>query len=316
MASLVRAFAPSKVNLALSVGAPGADGMHPISSWMATTRFGDDLALKRLPPGTPSRYAIEWHDDARRRTEIDWKLAKDLAVRAHRALEERLGRELPVQMRLQKRIPVGGGLGGGSSNAAAMLRALDALFDLRLRPAFLEHLGSTLGSDVPFLVRGGSAIVGGLGESLAPAAQHRTHLVLVFPDAQCPTGAVYKAFDALRRDARVEAARVRALAEAGASADSPFNDLADAACHVAPLLAEVRAGVEELARQAVHVSGSGSTLFLVCDSAVHADVLADAIETKLGHPALSTVTAPTPAEEVDGEPRVEEPEGSYYGDDE
>ena len=109
MPSLVRAFAPSKVNLALSVGAPGADGMHPISSWMVTTRFGDDLALKRLPPGTPSRYAIEWHDDARRRTEIDWRLAKDLAVRAHRALEERLGRELPVQMRLQKRIPVGEG---------------------------------------------------------------------------------------------------------------------------------------------------------------------------------------------------------------
>ena len=144
MPSVVRAFAPSKVNLALSVGAPGTDGMHPIASWMVTTRFGDDLTVKRLPPGTPSRYAIEWHDEALRRTEIDWKLAKDLAVRAHGALEQRLGRELPVQMRLQKRIPVGGGLGGGSSNAAAMLRALDALFDLRLRPQFLEHLSTLI----------------------------------------------------------------------------------------------------------------------------------------------------------------------------
>lgn len=304
MPSVVRAFAPSKVNLALSVGAPGADGMHPIASWMVTTRFGDDLTVKRLPPGTPSRYAIEWHDEALRRTEIDWKLAKDLAVRAHGALEQRLGRELPVQMRLQKRIPVGGGLGGGSSNAAAMLRALDALFDLRLRPQFLEHLSMQLGSDVPFLVQGGSAVVEGLGERLDRAAGHRTHLVLVFPDAQCPTGAVYRAFDALRADARVDAQRVRELAERGAAADTPFNDLALAACHVAPRLAEVRAEVEGFARQPVHVSGSGSTLFLVCDSAVHADVLADAIGEKVGVPAVSTVTSPTPVEEVDGEPRV------------
>lgn len=312
MPSVVRAYAPSKVNLALSVGSPDAGGMHPISSWMVTTRFGDELTLKRLPPGTPSRYAIEWHDDACRRTDIDWKISRDLAVRAHRALEERLGRELPVQLRLQKRIPVGGGLGGGSSNAGAMLRALDALFDLRLRPQFLEHLAQPLGSDVPFLVQGGSAIVEGLGERISAAADHRTHLVLAFPDAQCPTGAVYRAFDGLRGDARVDAARVRGLAERGATADSPFNDLADAACHVSPRLAEVRADIEAHARQAVHVSGSGSTLFLVCDSAVHADVLADTIGERLGIPAVATVTAPPAIEEVDGEPRVSEP---VYGDD-
>jgi 4-diphosphocytidyl-2-C-methyl-D-erythritol kinase len=312
MPSVVRAYAPAKVNLALSVGAPDASGMHPIASWMVTTRFADELTLKRLLPGTPSRYAIEWHDDAPRKTDIDWKISKDLAVRAHRALEERLGRELPTQLRLQKRIPVGGGLGGGSSNAGAMLRALDALFDLRLRAEFLEHLSEQLGSDVPFLVQGGSAIVEGRGERLARAADHRTHLVLAFPDAQCPTGAVYKAFDALRGDARVDAARVRELAERGANADSPFNDLADAACHVSPLLAEVRADIESLARQAVHVSGSGSTLFLVCDSAVHADVLADTIGEKLGIPAVSTVTSLPSPEEVDGEPRVVEP---MYGDD-
>ncbi len=311
MPSVVRAFAPSKVNLALSVGAPGADGMHPISSWMVTTRFGDDLTVKRLAPGTPSRYAIEWHEDALRKTEIDWRISKDLAVRAHLALEQRLQRELPVQVRLQKRIPVGGGLGGGSSNAAAMLRALDALFDLRLRVGFLEHLAEPLGSDVPFLVQGGSAIVEGLGERLAPSAEHRTHLVLVFPDAQCPTGAVYRAFDGLRAEARVDADRVRGLAAVGATAgegaSAPFNDLAEAACLVAPRLAEVRAAVESHARQPVHVSGSGSTLFLVCDSAVHADVLADSIGVRLGLPAVSTVTARPPVEEVDGEPRVVEP---------
>ncbi len=307
MPSVVQAFAPSKVNLALSVGAPDASGMHPLASWMVTTRFGDDLTLKRLLPGTPSRYAIEWHGDAPRKSDIDWKISKDLAVRAHLALEQKLGRELPVQMRLQKRIPVGGGLGGGSSDAGAMLRALDALFDLRLRPDFLEHIAQPLGSDVPFLVRGGSAIVEGLGERISRAADHRAHLVLAFPDIQCPTGPVYKTFDALRGpDARVDADRVRGLAESGANADNPFNDLAAAACAIAPQLAELRAQVEALARQPVHVSGSGSTLFLVCDDSFHAEALAGSIEMKFGIPAVSTVTAPPPPEDVDGEPRVME----------
>jgi 4-diphosphocytidyl-2-C-methyl-D-erythritol kinase len=313
MPSIVRAFAPSKVNLALSVGAPDAEGMHGISSWMVTTRFCDDLTVKRLLPGTPSRYAIEWHETARRRTPIDWKLANDLMVRAHRMLEERLGHELPVQVHLQKRIPVGGGLGGGSSNAAAMLRALDALFELRLRPQFLEHLAERLGSDVPFLVRGGSAVAEGRGERIEMLEAQRIHLVLAFPDAQCPTGRVYREFDALRPDARIDAERVRALAASEARVESPFfNDLADAACVVAPGLAAARADLAELARQPVHVSGSGSSLFLVCDSAVHADVLADSIETKLGLPAIATVTAPPPIEEVDGEARAE---ATHSGDD-
>ncbi|MFM7051537.1 MAG: 4-(cytidine 5'-diphospho)-2-C-methyl-D-erythritol kinase [Planctomycetota bacterium] len=304
MASTASAHAPAKVNLALSVGAPRADGMHEIASWMVTTAFGDDLMLRRLPAGTPSRYAIQWAADARRRTEIDWSVAKDLAVRAHLALETALGRTLPVQMLLEKRIPVGGGLGGGSSNAAAMLRALDALFDLRLRREYLEEVARTLGSDVPFLVRGGSAIVEGLGERLSDATIHETHLVLVFPEAQCPTGRVYRVFDEVRRDARVDAARVRALAGARPAADTPFNDLADAACTVAPILDELRGQIERLVRQPVHVSGSGSTLFLVAYDPFHAEALAGSVEMKLGLPAVSTVTAHVREEHVDGEPRV------------
>jgi 4-diphosphocytidyl-2-C-methyl-D-erythritol kinase len=303
MPSVVSAHAPAKVNLALSVGAPRPDGMHEIASWMATVDFGDDLLLKRLAPGTPSRYAIQWAADARRKSEIDWPVAKDLAVRAHLALESALGLALPVQMRLDKRIPVGGGLGGGSSNAGAMLRALDALFDLRLRAEYLETIARSLGSDVPFLVRGGSAFVEGLGERLSPAPSRAVHLVLAFPDAQCPTGQVYRTFDALANEARVDAARVRALASGAMSADAPFNDLADAACAVAPALAELRDEIARLARQPVHVSGSGSTLFLVADDDFHAEALAGSIEMRLGIPAVKTVTAPTRAEEIDGEVR-------------
>jgi 4-diphosphocytidyl-2-C-methyl-D-erythritol kinase len=308
MSSVVVSIAPAKVNLALSVSPPIEGGMHEIASWMVTTAFADELEVKRLPADRPSRFSIDWHDEARRRSDIDWLIRKDLAVRAHALLEAKIGCALPIQLRLRKRIPVGGGLGGGSSNAAAMLRALDALFDLRLRAEYLETISRELGSDVPFLVRGGSALVEGTGERLTRVAMPVVHLVLVFPPIACPTGPVYHAFDRLRPDARLDGPRVRGLVEAGESgwlrADMPFNDLADAALEVAPALGELRAQVEGVARSPVHVSGSGSTLFIVCDSPIHAEALAGAIEKQVGVPAVATVTAPTPLEEVDGEPRA------------
>jgi 4-diphosphocytidyl-2-C-methyl-D-erythritol kinase len=308
MPTVVLSSSPAKVNLALSVSPPNGAGMHEIASWMVTTSFADTLEVKRLAADRPSRFSIDWHDDARRRTDIDWPIRKDLAVRAHALLEQKLGCTLPIQLRLQKRIPVGGGLGGGSSNAAAMLRALDALFDLRLRAEYLETVSRELGSDVPFLVRGGSALVEGTGERLARVAVPEVHLVLVFPAVACPTGPVYQTFDRMRPDARLDAPRVRAVldaADAGAlRPDMPFNDLADAACAIAPELSALRARLAAIAESPVHVSGSGSTLFIVCDSAIHAEALAGAIEMKAGVPAIATVTAPTPLEEVDGEPRA------------
>jgi len=260
--------------------------------------------VKRLLPDRFSRYSIDWHVEARRRSDIDWSIRKDLAVRAHLLLEERLGRKFPVQLKLEKRIPVGGGLGGGSSNGAAMLRAVDALFELNLRSEYLETLARELGSDVPFLVRGGHAIVEGTGETLEPVDVTETHLVLVFPEIQCPTGAVYRAFDALRPGALLEPARVRALAGDRIAPHAPFNDLAPAACAVAPALAETIAKVTAVAELPVHVSGSGSTLFVVCDSDIHAEVLAGAIEMRTGTPAIATRTAAPAPEMLDGELRA------------
>ena len=112
--------APAKLNLALSVGPPDQRGMHPICTWMVTISLCDDLLVTRLDEGRLSRYAILWHPDALRPLEIDWPVPRDLAVRAHLALEQHVGRPLPVQLKLDKRIPVGGGLGGGSSDAAAI----------------------------------------------------------------------------------------------------------------------------------------------------------------------------------------------------
>jgi 4-diphosphocytidyl-2-C-methyl-D-erythritol kinase len=298
MRPTVHALSPAKLNLALSVGRPQASGMHPISSWMVTVDLHDELLLEALEPDSLSLYAIVWHADAKRRSDIDWSISKDLAVRAHGLLEAHVGRKLPVKMRLEKRIPVGGGLGGGSSNAAAMLRAVNQLHDLGLSVDTLADLAKSLGSDVPFLVRGGSAVVEGLGETLHDMPMPAdTHAVLVLPEAACPTGPVYRAFDALRPDAALQGARVHAMAKRASAPEhhEPFNDLADAALEVAPRLRGEREEISELIDRPVHVSGSGSTLFFLCNGAVESELLAGAVAERMGLPCIPVRVVPTPA---------------------
>lgn len=280
---VVERRAPAKVNLALSVGAAREDGMHPIASWMARVDLADELEVTRLEEGYLSRYAILWHSDAAWATPIDWSITRDLAVRAHLALEEEVGEPLPVQMKLSKRIPVGGGLGGGSADAAAMLSAVVELFGLEVSRERLVEIAMGLGSDVAYFLEPGAAYVGGLGDEVERTGAVSGDVVLVMPRFGCATGAVYRRFDeracrGLRED------EVRAMAR-GAVVDpgSLFNDLGDAAVDVSPRLGDVIEGVEGVSGGApVHVSGSGSTLFVVCDGVREARRLAGRVEEALG----------------------------------
>ena len=284
----ITAQPPAKLNLALTVGGPDGRGMHPICSLMVTISLCDDLLVTRLADTRLSRYAILWHADAPRRRPIDWPTKSDLAVRAHLALEKQVGRALPVQMKLEKRIPVGGGLGGGSSDAAAMLRAVNGLFELGLADDELRGIAAGLGSDVPFFVTGGSAIVHGLGERIDTLDDaHPLDAVVVFPDAACPTGEVYGAFDRLAGDAVLRADDVRALASGPVRPDAVFNDLAAAALDVVPALAEPLGQLAELAERPAHVAGSGSSLFVLCDDELHAEHLATAVRQRLKLPAVA-----------------------------
>ncbi|MBI1190139.1 MAG: hypothetical protein GC200_05585 [Tepidisphaera sp.] len=200
-----RAYA--KINLMLSVGPPlppGAShaGYHPIASWFAPISLWDDVEVTR---GAPS-VSIEWASDAPRPTPIDWPPEKDLAVRALRALEAHAGRTLDAKLVVRKRIPVGGGLGGGSSDAAAALLAVRNAFALDIDDAALGAIAARLGSDVSYFLdteRDGPeqaprpAFVEGLGEHIERSPRRRGRLVLVVPEFGCATGPVYKAFDEL-----------------------------------------------------------------------------------------------------------------------
>jgi 4-diphosphocytidyl-2-C-methyl-D-erythritol kinase len=296
MTGAIAVQAPAKLNLALSVGPPDADGMHPICSWMVTVDLCDELLVTALPQDRLSRYAVLWHADAHRRSEIDWPLTRDLAVQAHLALEQRLNRRLPVQLKLEKRIPVGGGLGGGSSDAAAMLRATNELFGLGLSADELREVAAGLGSDVPFFIGGGSAIVEGFGERIEPHDEVRElHAVLVFPDAACPTGHVYAAYDERGpQPLRADAVRALAADRGPLRSEAVFNDLADAAVDLTPALREPADELSRLAECPARVAGSGSSLFVLCDSEVHAIHLADAVREQLGLPAVAVRSAPAP----------------------
>lgn len=288
MGESVTISAPAKLNLALAVGPAGPDGMHPVCTWMVTVDLCDELLVTRLPDDRLSRYAVLWHAEAGRASEIDWSMTRDLAVRAHRALEQHTGRHLPVQMKLSKRIPIGGGLGGGSSDAAAMLRATNMLFDLGLADDELRSIAATLGSDVPFFVTGGSALAEGFGERIQTHDEVRPlDALIVFPEAACPTGRVYAAFDELG-PGPLRADEVRALAATPTlQPDAPFNDLARAAARVVPELADLLSSLSALAERPAHVAGSGSSLFVLCDDPLHAGALTDAVQQRIGLPAVA-----------------------------
>ena len=293
---------PAKVNLALAVDQPRpSDGLHPICSWMMTVDLVDDCELTQLETGMLSRYAILWHEDAQKKSDIDWPIVTDLAVRAHLALEQHIGRELPIQMKLEKRIPVGAGLGGGSSNAAAMLRGLNALFELDIADEELRTIAATLGSDVPFLMSGGSATVSGVGEHLQ---QHATTpglaMTLVLPYQSCSTAAVYRAFDRLKSSPEFDLSAVETLvndAQHGSTLPGSlrlFNHLAEPALAVEPELIRVRDEISAIAERAVHVTGSGSAMFVVCDNRIHAEALERTIHERLEIAAIAVESVDQP----------------------
>lgn len=273
--------------------------MHPIASWMVTIDLHDEIEMTRREDPPLSLYGIEWHEDAIRKPEIDWPISSDLAARAHQALEDHVGGKLPVRMRVSKRIPTGSGLGGGSADAAAVLRGTNHLFDLRLDDNELCRLGAGLGSDIPFLIRGGSAIVEGLGGEL----EHQEEVpdlaaVLVLPDAHCNTGQVYGWFDDLAEEApeagRLRPEAVRDLVAGPLDPAMPFNDLTEPALRSAPELRELLEGISGLAERPVHVTGSGAGLFVICDEPIHAEALAGAITDRFETPALAVNVVETP----------------------
>lgn len=295
--------AHAKLNLALTVGAPIPDGPraghHPIASWMIAIDLADRVTLTPLPRGTPARVRVIMEDGA----PVAWPIETDLAFRAHRALEEVAG-PLPVEIRVVKSIPAGGGLGGGSSDGAAVLRGLVRLFGLRIDHDRLVSIAHGLGSDLPFFLDPAvrtpdapprPALVTGLGERIErlPTRRFERPILLIAPPFDCPTGEVYRAFDENPRPFRPEAVE-RLAREEGFDPAALFNDLAPAARKVRPGLGIMRDALALGLGRPVHVSGSGSTLFCFDDRDELARRLAPGSIVRVVRPTYVHLPPPDP----------------------
>lgn len=245
----MRVEAPAKLNRFLAVLGRRPDGFHALE--LVTTVLDGLAGLTDILEGEPAQdLRLELAGPAAQGLVDD---DSNLVLRAWRLLEAEVGRPLPTQLRLEKRIPHGAGLGGGSSDAAAALRLGNALFSLGLPEATLLRLAAQLGSDVPLFLLGGTVLGLDRGERVMPLGSLPLEpILLVHPGIHVPTPSVY-----------------RALAEVGYPPAVPCpslapgmpppwrNDLTGAALHVCPSLSDVRDALAQAGGEPL-LCGSGS----------------------------------------------------------
>ena len=233
--------APAKLNLFLHVVGRWADGYHLLQTVFRFLDVGDQLEITpradgqiRLLSPLPG-VAVE----------------QDLCWRAARSLQEHCGCRLGADIRLDKRLPLGSGLGGGSSDAATVLLALNRLWRLDMPRADLQAVGLRLGADVPVFVFGRSAFAEGVGEVLTPWTPAPASYVVLTPPVHVSTPAIF-AHPGLTRD--TPAVTIAALSEGFG-----HNDLQPVACALNPVVAEYLGWLQE--RGEARMTGSGACVF-------------------------------------------------------
>ncbi len=260
-----RIEAPAKLNLGLRIFPRRPDGFHDIESWFVPLTLADSLTITESPT-----LRISLTDAP---ADVDANPQNNLVGRAAALLSQKAGIAPNCHIHLHKRIPTGGGLGGGSSDAAATLAALNQVWRLYLPADNLRALAAQLGSDVPFFISSTSAICRGRGELLTPLPRTAPlFAVLYLPPQGVATKAVYQQFDAMPPPAE-NLVPFAAIVNASALEISQHirNDLAPAAYAVAPWLGQLQQRLQQAAGTPVHLSGSGSTLFSLFDR--HEDAL-------------------------------------------
>jgi len=248
--TLLDCLAPAKLNLFLHVVGRRADGYHLLQTAFRLLDWGDRLSFVRRSDGRIRRLTdvAGVPEDA------------DLTVRAARLLQAVTGCPLGADIAINKRLPMGGGLGGGSSDAATALMALNHLWGTGLDRTQLQALGLKLGADVPFFIYGRDAFAEGVGERFQPLELPDAWYVILFPRVAIPTSEIFSAGE-LTRD--TEPIRIADFA-----ASTTRNDLQPVACKRYP---EVAAAIDWLAQYApARMTGSGACVFAQVDGEVDA----------------------------------------------
>ncbi len=251
----MRLFAPAKVNLNLRITGRRDDGYHLLDSLMVPISLGDDVEISRVD-GPPQSVTV--HADS-----PDVPPGEENTVhRAAQAFYGRTGRSEPVAVSIRKRIPIGAGLGGGSTDAAATLRGMNDLLGTGLTTGDLLALAVSVGADVPFFIRGEAARARGIGERLSPAGPlPRLWMVVLFPNFPVSTAWVY-------RNLRFKLTKPSRNNNLIGNLDTPHevaqvmvNDLEKVTIGRYPLIARLKRRLDEEGAIGSLMSGSGSSVF-------------------------------------------------------
>ncbi len=252
--------APAKLNLFLHITGRRPDGYHELQTLFQLLDWGDELSFALNTNGHISRI-----DNSAGIPE-----SEDICVRAAHLLQNRCDVQMGVQITLHKRIPIGAGLGGGSSDAATVLYALNQLWSCDLSRQQLAELGLELGADVPVFVNGYSAWAEGRGERLQAVELGQRFYVLVFPDVSISTADIFR-HPSLKRDSRP--------VEMSPKWYRPGRN--DCEAVVLQLYPQLRQLVEDLSAWGEpHMSGTGSTFFLSFNTKKNAISAASELECR------------------------------------
>ena len=260
---------PAKVNLQLAVGPREADGFHNLVTVFQAISIYDDVTITKGAPG--NGITIEIIGDHTHGVPAD---ATNLAVKAAQLVSNEYDFTIDAHIEINKAIPVAGGMAGGSADAAAVIVGLNDLYDLEMSREEMHEFGAQLGSDVPFMISGGTAIGQGRGDQLTAALSRGTyHWVLALSSVGLSTPAVYQECDRLRAGLDIAAPQTSDALMQSLLASDPkavglalHNDLQAAACSLRPALSLVLDVGEEYGALGSIVSGSGPTVaFLVAD---------------------------------------------------
>lgn len=267
-ARFVRAKAYAKINLDLRVIGRRPDGYHEVLTLMQTVGLHDDLTVRKTDRSGIELVCVGKPKTPAGRANLAYRAAETLCSEGH-------PREGGVSIRIRKRIPMGAGLGGGSSDAAATLLAVHRLLRLRMPPRELETIAGQIGSDVPFFLRGGIAAAGGRGEKIRPIAAalgKKLHVVLACPNMHVSTPGAYRWFagstphmpliagEAAGKDLSAYARRMRTACEHGRWS-SLRNDLESTVFDRHPELARVKSILGESGSICARMTGSGSAVY-------------------------------------------------------
>jgi 4-diphosphocytidyl-2-C-methyl-D-erythritol kinase len=294
--------APAKINLHLGVGAAREDGFHSLATVYQAIGLYDDIVVT---DAQQTSLVVEGLGVDVADVPLD---ESNIALRAVRLLADHHGIDRTVEMEIVKRIPVAGGMAGGSADAAGALLACDVLWDLHTPREVLIDLAAELGSDVPFCLVGGTALGSGRGEVVTPVMSRGTYWWVVLPaEGGLSTAEVYAAFDRMNAKRNVAEPEVPGELLAALRSGDPErvgdwlqNDLQGPAMSLRPDLSDVlRAGLDASAHGAM-ISGSGPTTIFLAEGRTHAGQVEEGLREELGVERVIVAPGPVPGVHVVG----------------